>query len=129
MAAVLSSGMASKNEPSITGLWHITLMDFWDEAYINEEVQAYLRFDSYQSGEFQFGYIFGQIDYRLTEREGQPAAEWSWEGNDEMDERTGRGWAVLNQDGTLTGRIFLHDGDDSAFIAERAAGSTQRKRR
>ena len=109
--------MASRKDSSIPGLWHIISMDAWDEEYINEEVQAYLRFDSNQSGEFQFGYVFGQIDYRLTERDGRPAAEWSWEGNAEMDECSGRGWAVLNQDGTLTGRIFLHQGDDSAFVA------------
>jgi hypothetical protein len=121
--------MASKKDSAIPGLWHITSMDLWDEEYINEAVQAYLRFDSSQSGEFQFGYVFGQIDYRLTERGGRPAAEWSWEGNDEMDERSGRRWAVLNQDGALTGRIFLHDGDDSAFVAKRAAGPIKRKRR
>jgi hypothetical protein len=88
--------MASKKVPSIPGVWHIASMDAWDEEYINEEVQAYLRFDSNQSGEFQFGYVSGQIDYRLTEREGRPVAEWSWEGNAEMDECSGRGWAVLN---------------------------------
>jgi hypothetical protein len=60
--------MASKKDSAIPGLWHITSTDLWDEEYINEAVQAYLRFDSSQSGELQFGYVFfGQIDYRLTE--------------------------------------------------------------
>jgi hypothetical protein len=33
----------------------------------------------------------------------------------------GRGWAVLEKDGTLRGHLFFHDGDDSGFLAERQA--------
>jgi hypothetical protein len=32
-------------------------------------------------------------------------------------------------DGTLSGHIFLHQGDDSAFVAERAAAPKKRKRK
>jgi hypothetical protein len=37
--------------------------------------------------------------------------EFSWEGNDECDPASGRGWAVLEEDGSLCGRIFFHLGD------------------
>jgi hypothetical protein len=33
----------------------------------------------------------------------------------------GRGWAVLEEDGSLRGRIFFHLGDDSGFTAAREA--------
>lgn len=47
------------------------------------------------------------------------ASRFSWEGQDERDHACGRGWAVVTKDGELTGRIFLHLGDDSAFRAVR----------
>ncbi|MDB5970672.1 MAG: hypothetical protein JWQ90_3122 [Hydrocarboniphaga sp.] len=46
-------------------------------------------------------------------------AEFSWAGMDEMTEVGGRGHAELN-DGELTGRIYIHLGDDSGFRALRA---------
>jgi hypothetical protein len=30
------------------------------------------------------------MDCRLTTREGEPASEWTWDGNDEMDPAQGR---------------------------------------
>lgn len=46
--------------------------------------------------------------------------EWSWVGVDENDEVSGRGWAIVNGD-KLDGRIFIHRGDHSAFLARRSA--------
>jgi hypothetical protein len=54
-----------------------------------------------------------------VERDGRPCVEFSWEGNDECDPASGRGWAVLEEDGSLRGRIFFHLGDDSGFTAVR----------
>src|SRR5690349_10354161 len=84
-------------ESPFVGRWHIVSMDQWGEDFINAEVQGFIEFDG-TSGEFQFGYVHGDMDCRLTTREGEPAVEWSWEGNDEMDEAKGRGWAVLKGD-------------------------------
>jgi hypothetical protein len=47
--------------------------------------------------------------------------EFSWEGNDESDPASGRGWAVLEEDGSLSGRIFFHLDDDSGFTPVREA--------
>jgi hypothetical protein len=57
------------------------------------------------------------VDCREVERDGRPGVEFSWEGNDECDPASGRGWAVLEKDGSLRGRIFFHLGDDSGFAA------------
>ena len=45
-------------------------------------------------------------------------------GYDETDPVNGRGWAVLDGD-AITGRIFFHAGDDSAFTARRAGDSVK----
>ena len=58
------------------------------------------------------------MDVRDVERDGRPWIEFSWEGNDETDPASGRGWAALAADGTLEGRIFLPMGHDLWFRAE-----------
>ena len=64
-----------------------------------------------------------------SERDGKAAVEWSWEGMDEMDPCTGRGWAVLQGD-ELHGMIFFHSGgDDSEFVAKRAPENKAPKRK
>ena len=55
------------------------------------------------------------LDVRYDTRDKVPVAEFSWEGVDEGDQRSGRGWAVLQSDGSLVGQIFFHNGDDSGF--------------
>jgi hypothetical protein len=114
--------MMAKKKPKpkspFLGRWHIVSMSNWDGDYINEEVRAFIEFEPGQRGDFQFGYVRGGIDYRDVLRDGRPAAEFSWDGNDEMDPATGRGWAVLD-DERLKGMIFFHQGDESEFEAER----------
>jgi hypothetical protein len=106
-----------KSPSPFEGRWHIVSMTEWDEDYINAEVQAFIEFDAKNSGEFQFGYVQGEMDYRLTTRDGEPAIEWTWEGNDENDPAQGRGWAVMKGD-ELHGMIFFHEGDNSGFVAK-----------
>ncbi len=38
------------------------------------------------------------MDCRLTTRDGEPAVEWTWDGNDEMDQAQDRGWTVVKGD-------------------------------
>ena len=111
----------SKPRSPFLGRWHIVSMSSWDEDYLNEEVQAFIEFDDKGGGSFQFGYVQGIIDYREGLRDGQRAAEFSWEGGDGADGTplTGRGWAKPS-DGGLHGMIFIHQGDESAFEATRA---------
>jgi hypothetical protein len=44
------------------GIWHIHEMEMWEGDYFNEEVQAYVKIKSNGTGDFQFGYVRGQID-------------------------------------------------------------------
>lgn len=102
------------------GRWRIIGMSLWDQVYVDEEVEGYFDFGAQEAGSFQFGYVQGQVDYRMTTRDGQPAVEFSWEGGDAADgtPMTGRGWAVLTGEG-LEGVIYIHNGDESEFTAVR----------
>jgi hypothetical protein len=119
-----------KQKSSFEGLWHIVSMSGWDEDYFNEEVQAFIEFETNGTGHFQFGYVQGYMDWRAGTRDGQPALEWTWEGTDgaDMTEMTGRGWAKLEDD-DLHGLIVIHLGDESDFVAKRVAAPKQRKRK
>jgi hypothetical protein len=116
-----------KPDSPFTGLWHIVSMEEWDEDYFNEEVQAFIEFEENGTGHFQFGYVRGYMDWRVSIRDGEPAAEWSWEGYDEMDQVVGRGWAKPKGD-ELHGMIFIHLGDESGFVAKRAKAQKRSKR-
>ncbi len=114
--------MAKKTQRKIPfeGRWHITWMDQWDQDYVDEEVEGFIEFEPKGLGSFQCGYVQGQTDYRTTNRDGNPAVEFSWEGGDGADGTplTGRGWAVLGGD-ELSGMICIHLGDESEFKATR----------
>lgn len=105
-----------KPKSPFTGRCRIVSMRALDEEYIDEEEEGFFEFDDKGSGEFHFGYVHGQMDGRLTTRDGEPAVEWSWDGNAEMDAAQGRGWAVVKGN-ELHGMIFFHGGDDSEFVA------------
>ncbi len=54
--------------------------------------------------------------------DGHPCGQsihFTWEGNDEMGPACGDGDAQLKEDGTLTGEIRFHRGDESSFTAQR----------
>jgi hypothetical protein len=112
--------MARKKKPPspFEGRWSIASMSAWDEDYLHEEEPAYIEFTGGQGGQFHFGYVHGSMDCREGTRDGQPAVEFSWDGNAEMDDVNGRGWAVLKGD-ELHGMLFFHGGDESDFVAKR----------
>ena len=37
----------------------------------------------------------GELDCRDADRDGRPGVEFSWQGSDEGDDVSGRGWAAL----------------------------------
>lgn len=111
----------TKGKPNpIQGYWRITWMEAWDQDYIDEDEEGHFEFDAANGGTFRFGYVFGEMDCKMTTRDGKPCVEFSWEGNSEMDQALGRGWAVVDGN-QLEGTIFFHQGDDSTFQATRMA--------
>lgn len=103
---------------SFLGSWRIVEMGLWERKDIDELGPARIRFNRDGTGELRFLAVQGGIDCRFEMREGKPFVGFSWSGFDDMEETCGRGWAELEA-GRLTGRLFFHLGDDSAFTAVR----------
>jgi hypothetical protein len=101
----------------IKGRWRIVEMELWDEDAIDLVGSAFIELHDDDQGRFRFIAVEGWMDVRDVERDGRPAIEFSWEGNDEMDPASGRGWATVGADGSLEGRSYFHMGDDSSFRA------------
>jgi hypothetical protein len=105
---------------SVLGKWRITTMPDYVEDYPDMVEPAYILFGEGGSGEFAFGCVTGQI-FGGGDTD---AVEFSWDGNNEMEEASGHGWAQLQTDGSLKGAICFHRGDDANFIARRWTSST-----
>ncbi len=104
----------ARNQTGLVGRWRITSMEMWDQDFVDEEVPGFIKFKKNGLGEFHFGYVRCDIDWEESEHD----AEFSFQGFDEMEQTSGRGWAML-EDGKLCGMIMFFQGDDSGFIAER----------
>ena len=111
----------TKLQNPFKGRWRIVSMSAWEDDYLDEEVEAFIEFRGKGHGSFHFGYVQGTMDLRKSDRGGEPAVEFSWEGGDGADGTplTGRGWASLSGDG-LSGMFYIHDGDESVFLAKQS---------
>jgi hypothetical protein len=107
-----------RDSAELTGRWRILEMDLWDQDALDLVAPAFIEFSPDHTGEFGFIVVTGWIDWRRagTDRSG---VEFSWEGTDEGDPVSGRGWAELGNNGVLHGHLYFHLGDDSGFRAER----------
>jgi hypothetical protein len=101
------------------GRWRISEMEVWDNDYLDLVEPAHIVFESENDGAFVFGTVKGWLDVRYGARDGSPCAEFSWEGLNDTDVASGRGWVILGTAGRLVGHIFIHNSDDSGFVAER----------
>src|SRR4051794_21130047 len=103
----------------IDGPWRIVEMELWDQEAIDLLGPAFIEIGRGHNGSFRFIAVEGSMDVRRVESGPSPRIEFSWEGADEYDPASGRGWAAIASDGSLSGRIYIHGGDDSAFRAVR----------
>jgi hypothetical protein len=103
--------------PRTVGKWRIVEMELWDRDAIDLVGPAFIEITTDGRGRFRFIAVEGYLDCQHVEREDRPAVEFTWDGNDEGDRASGRGWAQLEADGSLRGHIFIHNGDDSGFRA------------
>jgi hypothetical protein len=105
----------------LIGRWRIVEMDLWDRDALDLVEPAYIEFDDRARGCFGFIAVEGDLDCRHADVDGRARVDFTWEGDDEGDARSGRGWAQLEPDGALRGHIFFHAGNDSGFLAGREA--------
>ena len=117
-----------KTPPEFAGDWRITEMELWGADHLDLVVPKFIDLNEEMMGQFQFGTVRGWLDCRYTERGDMPAVEFSWEGETDTDDGCGRGWGVLRE-GRFEGRLFIHRGDDSQFLASRATRPPQPKRK
>lgn len=122
--------MTDRSTPApFLGAWRIDTMELWAKDAIDLLGPGMFIFEDEALGEFRFIAVRGWMDCRFGDRDGRPLAEFSWQGKDERDDTSGRGWAVIDEIGTLAGRIYFHQGDDSAFTATRVAGGPRAPQR
>lgn len=98
----------------MTGKWRITKMPDYTSDFPDMVEPAYILFDGKGGGEFAFGCVTGAIH---GAGDGN-AIEFDWDGNNEMDEASGDGWAELQPDGSIKGQICFHGGDEANFTAQ-----------
>jgi hypothetical protein len=103
-------------------------MELWTAEDLDLLGPARLTLERDGLGDMRFLAIEAGLDYRVVQRDGRPGVEFSFDGSDEGDRISGRGWAVLEGD-HLQGRIFLHHGDDSGFTAQRSERAARRGER
>jgi hypothetical protein len=114
-----------KPPKSFVGRWRITETEVWDREALDMLVPAHVTFAANGRAVFEMICVVGEMD---CEFEGD-RVDFTWAGNDEMDEASGRGWAVIKKDGSLRGRIYFHHGDNSSFVAVRGEGPAVAKKR
>ena len=100
------------------GTWRITEMDQWDMDYIDMESPGRIVINKDGQGEIHFGAVDVEIDCRWESHGESARLEFSFEGNDEGDPVSGRGWVLVDGE-EMTGHLFFHLGDDSGFKAKR----------
>jgi len=111
----------ARRQSLIEGRWRIVETELWDREALDLVVPAYMRFDRSGLGEMELIAIGASIDYRIEQRDGEFVLEFSWSGIDEMDATSGRAWARIDGD-TMRGKLFIHQGDESTFLARRERG-------
>lgn len=114
-------------KPSLLGAWRIVETELWDVDDLDLMEPAHMTLKPRGHGRLGLLAIEAELDYRVVQREGLPAVEFSFEGFDEGDRISGRGWATLDGE-QLRGRLFFHQGDDSGFTARRSERLARRRR-
>jgi hypothetical protein len=101
------------------GRWRIAEMDMLAGDDLDLAEPAHITFTGAAGGEMAFAALSATLDVRYAARDGAACTEFTWQGFDEGDPVCGRGWADSATAGRLVGHIFVHNGDDSGFVAER----------
>ena len=102
---------------SFVGRWRIVEMEQWDQEFVDLASPGHITFTSNGRGELHFGAVDATLDWRVDDAGSRVA--FSFEGFDEGDEVSGRGWARV-EGRELKGWFAFHLGDESEFRARRA---------
>ncbi len=108
----------ARDKEVVVGRWRIVETSVWDQDALDLVVEAHITFGRNGLGEMQLIAIGASIDYRVERRADGPVVEFSWSGFDDDNPTSGRAAAKVDGD-TMRGKLFIHQGDDSTFVARR----------
>jgi len=123
--ADVAAGRFGVSVVRLTGRWRIVAMDAWDRDAIDLVEPGFIEFDD-GGGQFGFVAVRGWMDCRGVERDGRVVVEFSWAGEDDGDQVSGRGWAASVDEATIEGHLFIHMGEESGFRAVSSTGVGRR---
>lgn len=92
-------------------------MEQWDQEFVDLVSPGHITFSRGGRGELHFGAVDLTLDWRADAAGSR--VDFSFEGFDEGDEVSGRGWAQV-EGGKLKGWFAFHQGDESGFVARNA---------
>ncbi len=98
------------------GMWRIRETELWDQSVVDSEGPGRMEFREDGTGSIHFGAVRVEMDYKVENQAGREKIEFTFEGTDEGNPVSGRGWAGINGP-EMNGRIYFHFGDDSGFKA------------
>jgi hypothetical protein len=81
-------------------------METWDAEYIDLVGPGYLRIDRQGGGFLQFGAVEATLDCRADDIGNDPRLEFTFQGFDEGDPISGRGWSAVSG-AEMTGHIYF----------------------
>ena len=119
--ALTGKGAMSRRDQDIRGRWRIVESETWDQDALDLVGEAHITFGTDNMGDMELICIRAAIDYRVERCDGQHIVEFSFDGFDEMDPISGRGRGRITGD-ELIGKLFIHQGDESEFLARRDGG-------
>ena len=100
------------------GKWRIEHMDVWGQDFVDLVTEGHFTFERDGTGMFEFGAVTGDIDWKTDDKKNKDRLHFSWLGDDDGEEKGGRGWAEISENG-IKGCIYFHRGDHSLFKARR----------
>ncbi len=100
------------------GKWRIVEMDQWDQEFVDLVIPGHVTIRKDGKGSFQFGAVEGEMDCHVQRTDAHEQIEFTWDGFDEGDEVSGRGWVRVDGE-DMTGHLFFDAGDDSGFRAKK----------
>ena len=118
----------SRGDKSILGRWRIIKSEVWDTDALDLVGEAHITFGADNLGDMELIAIGARIDYRVEDAEGHHLVEFTFDGFDEMDPITGRGRGRIVGD-EFVGKLFVHQGDESTFLAWRVLGQPKPNKR
>lgn len=96
-------------------------MELWEPEDLDLLGPAQIVLERAGRGRMNFIAVDLLLHYQLARRDNRDGVEFTFDGSDEGDRVSGRGWAVLDGQ-VLRGRIYFHQGDHSGFVARRRPG-------